>query len=148
MYKALIRSHLDYCDIIYHIPPVLNQPPLNASTEKVERIQYQSAIAITVTCQGSSRTKLYEELGWETLSDSRMSILQIYKIIDKKIPVYLREKLPPNPRPFLSRVFRDIKCRIIRYSNSFFPDAIASWNNFILHILNVSRLLTFSKIVL
>ena len=24
MYKALIRSHLDYSDIIYHIPPVLN----------------------------------------------------------------------------------------------------------------------------
>ena len=22
MYKALVRSHLDYCDIIYHIPSV------------------------------------------------------------------------------------------------------------------------------
>ena len=69
MYKALVRSHLDYCDIIYHIPPVLNQPPLglslNASMEKVERIQYQSALAITGTWQGSSRTKLYEELRWE-----------------------------------------------------------------------------------
>ena len=28
MYKALVRSHLDYCDIIYHIPPHQNQPPL------------------------------------------------------------------------------------------------------------------------
>ena len=28
MYKALVLSHLDYCDIIYHIPLVLNQPPL------------------------------------------------------------------------------------------------------------------------
>ena len=28
MYKAFVRSHLDYCDIIYHIPPVSNQPPL------------------------------------------------------------------------------------------------------------------------
>ena len=62
-----------------------------------------------------------------------MSILQIDKIIDKKTPVYLREKLPPNRRPFRSRVFRDIKCRTIRYSISFFPDAIASWNNFITH---------------
>ena len=25
MYKALVRSHLDYCDMIYHIPPTLNQ---------------------------------------------------------------------------------------------------------------------------
>ena len=30
-------------------------------------------------------------------------------------------------------VFRDINCRTNRYSNSFFPDAIASWNNFITH---------------
>ena len=28
IYKALVRSHLDYCDIIYHIPTVSNQPPL------------------------------------------------------------------------------------------------------------------------
>ena len=95
MYKALARSHLDYCHIIYHIPPVLNQPPiglsLNALMEKVERIQYQAALAITGTWQGSSRTKLYEELGWETLSDRRTSrrILQIHKIIDRKTPVYL-----------------------------------------------------------
>ena len=27
MYKALVRSHLDYCDIIYHIPPKIKPPP-------------------------------------------------------------------------------------------------------------------------
>ena len=27
MYNALVRSHLDYCDIIYHIPPNINPPP-------------------------------------------------------------------------------------------------------------------------
>ena len=51
MYKALVCSHLDYCDIIYHKPPLLNQPPLclslNNLMEKVERIQYQAALAIT-----------------------------------------------------------------------------------------------------
>ena len=25
MYKSLVRSHLDYCDIIYHIPSVQTQ---------------------------------------------------------------------------------------------------------------------------
>ena len=77
MYKVLVASHLDYCDIMYHIPRVLNQPPLglslNASMEKVERIQCQLALAITGAWQGSSRTKLYEEMGWETLSDRHMS---------------------------------------------------------------------------
>ena len=37
--------------------------------EKVERIQDQAALAITVVWQGSSRSKIYDELGWETLSD-------------------------------------------------------------------------------
>ena len=80
MYKALVRSHLDYSDMIYHTPPTLNQQGLTLHTlmEKVEKIQYQ----------GSSRLKLYEELGWETLSDRRSKnrILQIHKIIDGKDP--------------------------------------------------------------
>ena len=28
MYKALVRSHIDYCDVIYHIPSHQNQAPL------------------------------------------------------------------------------------------------------------------------
>ena len=43
MYKALVRSHFDYCDIIYHSPSPQNQAPLgmtlNSLMEKVERIQ-------------------------------------------------------------------------------------------------------------
>ena len=69
MYKALVRSHLDYCDIIYHAPSLQNQPPLgvtlNSIREKVETIQYQAALAVTGTWQCSNRSKLYEELGWE-----------------------------------------------------------------------------------
>ena len=33
--------------------------------EKVERVQYQAALAFTGAWYGSSRTKLYEELGWD-----------------------------------------------------------------------------------
>ena len=86
MYKALVRSHLDYGDIIYHTLSHINQPPLGITLrsmmEKVEIIQYQAALAISGSWHGSSRSKLYEELGWETLSDRRMCrrILQIHKI--------------------------------------------------------------------
>ena len=70
MYKALVRFHLDYCNMIYHIPPTLNQQGLTLEKlthlmEKVERIQYQAALAITGAWQGSSRLKLYEECGWK-----------------------------------------------------------------------------------
>ena len=39
--------------------------------EKLEKVQYQAALAITGAWQGSSRSKIYEELGWENLSDRR-----------------------------------------------------------------------------
>ena len=73
MYKALVRSHLDYCDILYHEPSKVNQPPLGetltAPMEEIERIQYKAALAITGAWQGSSRVKLYEELGWESITN-------------------------------------------------------------------------------
>ena len=51
MYKALVRSHLDYCDVIYHIPSITYQPPLGMTLrslmEKVGRVQYQAALVIT-----------------------------------------------------------------------------------------------------
>ena len=58
MYKALVRSHLDYCDIIYHIPPKINPPPQLATfdslMEKLERVQYQAALAVTGAWHGSN----------------------------------------------------------------------------------------------
>ena len=71
MYKALVRHHLDYRDIIYHIPSKYNQfgEILNTQMEKAEGTQYQAALAITGAWQGSNHTKLYDELGWESSSD-------------------------------------------------------------------------------
>ena len=40
-------------------------------TVVVERIQHQAALAITGAWQGSNCSKLYDELGWESLSDRR-----------------------------------------------------------------------------
>ena len=90
MYKTLVRSHLDYCDVIYHNPPIIHQPPLgmtlNSLMEKVQKIQYQAALAITGAWQGSSRSKIYDELGWETLSDRRncRRVLQINYLLTAK----------------------------------------------------------------
>ena len=84
MYKALVRSHLDYCDIIYHIPPIVHHPPLGTSLnylmEKVEKIQYQAALTVTVAWQGSNRVKLYEELD-ENLSQNVVCVKECYKFM-------------------------------------------------------------------
>ena len=105
MYKALIRSHLDYCDIIYHIPSVQTQFGVTRTDlmEKAERIQYQEALAVTGAWQDSSRSKLNEELGWESLSERRWyrRILQVHKIVSNNTPSYLKDKLPRYRRSLI-----------------------------------------------
>ena len=120
-----------------HMPALNNQINLGVTLtslmETAERTQYQAALAITGAWQGSNRSKLYEELGWESLSDRRWCrrILQIHKIKNNITPSYLR--LPPNRRLLYgcknSNTFHEIRCNSSRYKNSFFPDAIISWNN-------------------
>ena len=139
MYKALVRSHLDYCDVIYHIPPTIHKPPLGISLhdhmEKVEKVQYQAGLAVTGAWQGTDRVKLYEELGWESLSDRRMCkrVLQLHKIVDGKTPIYLHDKLPPNRNVIINlpNVFQHIRCRTDRYLKSFFPNATSTWNKIV-----------------
>ena len=87
--------------------------------------------------QGTNHSKLYEELGWETLPDRRWCsrILQIHNIEKYKNPSYLRDKLPPHLIPLYtlnnSNTFQEIRCKTARYKNSSFPDATSSWNNMI-----------------
>ena len=71
--------------------------------EKVKRTQYQAALAITGTWHGYNRSKPYEELGWETLTERRWCrrILQIHKIKNNTTTSYLREKLPPKSQTFI-----------------------------------------------
>ena len=68
-------------------------------------------------------------------------ILQIHKILNNKTLSYLKDKLPPNSRTLFSgdirNTFREIICKSNRYKNSFFPDAIASWDIFIKHFDDV-----------
>ena len=57
IYKSFIRPHLDYGDVI------CDQQYNNSFHQKRESIQYNAALAITGALRGSSREKLYQELG-------------------------------------------------------------------------------------
>ena len=64
----------------------------------------------------------------------------MHKILSNKTPSYLKDKLPRHRRPLYSQnnnTFHVIRCRSSRYMNSFFPDAIISWNNIITHFDNI-----------
>ena len=61
IYKSFIRLHLDYGDILYD--QIFN----NSFHQKLASIQYNAALAITGAVRGSSREKLDQELGFESL---------------------------------------------------------------------------------
>ena len=63
-YKMYVRPHLDYGDIIYH-------NSRSYLMNMIEQLQYKSALVVTGCWQGTSRFKLYDELGWESLADRR-----------------------------------------------------------------------------
>ena len=104
---------------------------LNSQMVKVEKIQYQSALAISGAWCGSSRSKLHEELGWEVIY--RHKSRGIIQILNNKTS-YLKDKLSPSCRMLFNgnicNTFNEIICKSIRYMNSFSPNTIASWNIF------------------
>ena len=81
LYKSLVRSHLDYCDIIYHIPPIVHHPPLGTSLnylmEKMEIIQYQAVLAV-----GRDRVVRSFTKSWDgRLSQNVACVKEYYKFI-------------------------------------------------------------------
>ena len=145
MFTALVRPHLEYCNVIYHIPPKQDQLGVvqNSLMETAEKVQHQAAFAVTGAWQGSNRSKICEELSWESLSDRcwSRSILQIRKILNNKTPSYLQNKLPRRRRPLyrlkIDNNFYEIRFKSTRYVNSFFPGGIKAWNNVIGHFPNI-----------
>ena len=68
IYKLYVRPHLDYGDIIYH----KYDPQMHLNfTQRLEQTQYCAALAVTGAWRGTSRERLYKELGWENLYHRR-----------------------------------------------------------------------------
>ena len=63
IYKLFIRPHLNFGDISSNVQYVVST--------KMVSIQYNAALATTVALRGSSREKLYQELGLKTLQQRR-----------------------------------------------------------------------------
>ena len=61
LYKAFVRLRLDYGDILF------DQAHNASFHQKLESLQYSACLAITGAIRGSSREKLYQELGFESL---------------------------------------------------------------------------------
>ena len=76
LYKAFVRPHLDYGDIIY------DQANNTSFLQKLESLQYNACLAIAGAIRGSSREKIYQELGFESLQQRRWyrKLCSFYKV--------------------------------------------------------------------
>ena len=90
VYKVFLRTLIDYGDIIY------DQPNNNSFCEKLEAIQYKAALTITGAIQGTSRDRIYAELGLESLKDRRWykRLTCMFKIMNEQAPHYLINLIP------------------------------------------------------
>ena len=125
IYKSFIGPHLDYGDIVY------DQPNNSSLCEKIESLQYNAALAITGTIKDSSKEKLYQELGFESLKDRRWmrKCCYLYRVISSKRPSYLYEMLPPLQRSQRNQgFFQPLLCRTEIFKNSLSPYTINEWN--------------------
>ena len=100
----------------------------------IEQVQYKVALIVSGCWQGTSREKLYEELGWESLSERRWSrrMTMFYKILNGLAPSYLFDHVPEHNSNNIPSRRNDIRTpfsRTCRYENSFFPFCIKNWNN-------------------
>ena len=118
-YKRYVRPHLDYGDMIYHLPckEISSNGRGNILMQKLQSVQYTAALAVTGTWKGTSREKLYQVLGWESLYLRRWSrrLFMIYKIINNLMPDYLRDPIPQLIQsyfvinPFLDKLEKELK---------------------------------------
>ena len=96
--------------------------------EKIEFVQYSAALAVTGAWRGTSREKLYAELGCESQSSRRLSrrLTLFCKIINNLTPLYTKE--PVQSPHQSSYTFRNqdaserIKARTEKFQSSFYPN--------------------------
>ena len=147
IYKSFIRPHLDYGDIIY-------DQPYNASFhQKLELLQYNACLAITGEIRGTSREKLYEELGLESLQIRCWfrKLSCFYKLFNSEHPHYLFKLIPSRSSSYVTRNRHCIpffKTRHTFLKNSFFPSTIIEWNKLYHNIRNSSSSIIFRKSIL
>ena len=149
-YKSFNRSHLDYGDILYDKPE--NQNFQN----KLEKVQYKACLAITGAIQGTSRQKIYDELGLHTLIERRWrsKLTFFYKIVNGLLPGYLSSYLKFHSqenyplRSASTTKINPIPSRSKSFRKTFFPYCINEWNKLKPEVRNAKQIGVFKKMII
>ena len=147
IYKSFIRPHLYFGDVIY------DQRNNKSFCSKIERIQYNAALAITGAIRGTCQTKLYNELGLESLKLRKWFrwLCTFFKIKIYGKTEYLLNKIPSSQIHYNTRNADQVEtyyCRTDIFKNSFFPYTIIEWNKLDIDIRKSKSYATFRNTLL
>ena len=147
IYKSFIRPHLDYADIIY------DQPHNQSLSDRIESVQYNAALAITGAIRRTSRERLYQELGLESLSNRRWyrRLTMFFNIASGNCPNYLTNILPTRQTSYnteRNNLYYTYRANTDYFKNSFFPCSVNEWNKLDSDIRNSKSISIFKKSLL
>ena len=145
IYKAFVRPHLDYGYILY------DQAYNMSFHHKLESIQYNACLAITGAIGGTSKEKIYQELGLESLQLRRWyrKLGMFYKIYKNKSPQYLFKLIPEKPMHMLQETLITFPVLKLGTTSSKTPSFLLQSLNGTIQILPIGtqKVLLFSKMV-
>ena len=120
---------------------------------KLESIHYNACLPKTGTIRGSSKEKLYQELGFESLQLRRWcrKLGMFYKICKNKSLQYLFKLIPEKTHAYATTNVDNNPCFKIRHNffkNSFFSSTIIEWNNLDPTLWNSKSFVDFKNSIL
>jgi hypothetical protein len=107
-----------------------------AQSDLIESVQYESARIVTGLRKGTSRVKMYGELGWDSLQNRRkkQKLIIMFKALEGVLPNYITNtiisynNIEPNYMVINPRFFIPPQCRTKSYKDSFCPTVLDIWN--------------------
>ena len=128
--KLTFENHLNMVTV--RSSTILYDQAFNLSfQQKLESILYRACLAITGAIRVTSREKIYQELGLESLQSRRWyrKLAMFYKIYKNKSPFYLFDLIPQKTSSY---IMRNVDCipliKIKLFKNTFFSSAIIELN--------------------
>ena len=119
-------------------------------------VQYNAALVITGTFKGTSRDRIYRELGLESLAKRRWSrrIFFFHNIINGLLPVHLQSYISYcgegvyRTRSANQKNLRQFSTRTKIFESSFFSYCIKEWNNFSEELRKIKSTVQFKTKIL
>ena len=146
LYFGFIRPILEYGNVVW-------DNCTKQESDLIESVQYEAARIVTGLRKGTSRSKLYSELGWDSLENRRQKqkLILMFKALHGYLPNYFSEIFSSHLNPEANymlrnhRIYNVPRVRTRSYSKSFFPSVMNMWNNLDEDIRNIPYISLFKK---